>query len=101
MISTRSTAEDGIELMSTTPAPLTGVGRRPSMRTRLRFEPSWRRLTVEAPSVLLALACTSPAVNRESAGENCGQLVEVGFQVDGRALLQQLESTVTIGLVAV
>jgi len=70
MISTRSTAAEGIELMSITPVPLIGVARRPSIRTRLRFEPSWRRLIVETPGVLLAFGWMSCVSNWVSVGLN-------------------------------
>ena len=42
------------------------------MSTRFRFGPRPRRLTVDAPTVLVAVCCTSPVVNCVTAGTNCG-----------------------------
>jgi hypothetical protein len=98
--STRWTAAEGIELMSTTPVPLTGMPRRPSISTRFRFDPSWRRLTVEMPIVLFALAWKSPVLNWVSAGVNCGSLLRLASRLIWLLSSSSSASTVTIGLVA-
>ncbi len=55
MISTRSSAAEGIVETSTVPLALPGVPRRPSISTRVRLAPTPRSETVEAPGVLVAL----------------------------------------------
>ena len=101
MISTRWMAAEGIELMSTTPVPLIGVGRRPSISTRFRLAPSWRRLTVEMPGVELALGWISAVSNWVSAGENCGSLLRLASRLTELDCSIRSASTVTMGLVAV
>ena len=70
--STRWMAPEGIEFVSTTIVGLTGIARRPLMSTRFRFAPRPRKLTVDAPTVFVAVCCTSPVVNCVTAGTNCG-----------------------------
>ncbi len=74
MTSTREMADEGIEFTSTTIVGLIGIPRLPLISTRFRFGPRPRRLTVAAPTVLVAVFCTSPVVNWVTAGTNCGIL---------------------------
>jgi hypothetical protein len=51
IVSMRSTAAAGMLFTLTAIDALTGIARRPSSNTRLRFEPRPRRLTTLAPGV--------------------------------------------------
>ena len=100
IVSTRATAADGIELMLIAPSAFTGMPRRPSISTRLRFAPRPRRLKVDAPGVFVALACTSVVVNGVTAGTNCGiWFMTVSIPTD-IVLSNASSSTVRIGLFA-
>ena len=100
IVSTRATAAEGIELMLIAPSAFTGMPRRPSIKTRLRFAPRPRRLKVDAPGVFVALACTSVVVNGVTAGTNCGIWFMTVSRPTDIVLSNASSSTVRIGLFA-
>jgi hypothetical protein len=69
------------------------------------LEPSWRRLTVVAPGVLVAVELMSPrpsgGPNWVSAGASCGSLLRLASRLIELDCSSSAASTVTIGLVAV
>src|SRR5581483_4871191 len=76
MISTLFTAIVGIVLMSTASEPSPGCGRRPSIKTRLRFLPRPRRFRFAAPGALVG-PDWMPEVNCVFDGTNCGCMFSV------------------------
>ena len=100
MISTRSTAAEGIVLMSTTPVALPGVARRPSISTKLRLAPRPRSEMLAEPGVLVAVGWMSPALMPVGVfdGTNCGSLLRFCSSAAVDEFCSRPWSTVTIGL---
>jgi hypothetical protein len=100
MTSTRSMAEAGIELVSTTPDAFTGVARRPSINTKFRLGPRPRKLTVETPVVFIGLFCVAVVLNSLPAGTNCGNWLRIVSTPTELFSSKFVVPTVTIGLFA-
>src|SRR5687768_8955079 len=100
MISTRSIAAEGRVLMSTAIEALLGVARRPSIRTRLRFEPMPRSEIVAEPGVFDGEAWMSPPCVGFFSGTNWGRRFRLTSTDEVLEFSSRSAPTVTIGLLA-
>ncbi len=103
--STLSIAAAGIVLTSTTRKELTGCGRRPSIRTRLRFEPKPRRSSVAAPGAWEGSTNGDPAGFPTPrfpvpSGVNCGSWFNALSTLKLERFSNVSASMVTMGLLA-